>query len=108
MTEGDEWTPDEPPGEEAFEQGDEARDEEERLDPRWSEDIELDPSLNPTFQVDNRELEETGSELDDPEAMVTLEGGIDDPDGLGPPSGARTSRPDQEGWDLDADGPRSS
>ncbi|MHB8219863.1 MAG: hypothetical protein ACYDHU_05995 [Acidimicrobiales bacterium] len=115
MTAGEQWSPDGPSGgEEIFEQGDEARDEAERLDPGWLEDIEMDPALDPTLQADRRELEQSGSELDDPEQIVTLEGGIDDPDGLGsPPGRARTRRPGEEGWDLDApaapfDGPADS
>ena len=50
------------------------------------EDFEQDPSLDPTLQVDDRELEEAGVEFDDPEELVTLDGGIDDPDGLGEPT----------------------
>jgi hypothetical protein len=90
-------------GPEAFEQGDEALDEETRVDPNFIEELELDPSLDPTLQVDNRELEEAGAELDDPEALVVLDGGIDDPDGLGGPAPRTLSRgEDEEGWDLDA------
>ncbi|MGO8825773.1 MAG: hypothetical protein ACLQU9_11120 [Acidimicrobiales bacterium] len=84
----------------AFEQGDEAIDEESRIDPNFIEEFELDPSLDPTLQVDERELEEAGAVFDDPETKVTLEGGIDDPDGLGAPVG-RTGE-DDAGWDLDA------
>jgi hypothetical protein len=88
---------------EAFEQGDEAADEGERRDPDLLESIEIDPSLDPTLQVDERELEEVGAEFDDPEEMVTLDGGMDDPDGLGGPSGrAHSPRDDDEGWNLDA------
>jgi hypothetical protein len=83
MSSNDEWSPDEPSGTEAFEQGDEALDEETRLDPDLLEDLELDPSLDPTLLLDERELEEAGVELDDPEKMATLDGGIDDPDGIG-------------------------
>ena len=37
------------------------------------------------------------------EELVTLEGGMDDPDGLGEPSSrARSRSEDDEGWDLDA------
>jgi hypothetical protein len=53
--------------------------------------------------VDERELEEVGAELDDPENLVILDGGIDDPDGLGEPSRrARSRHEDTEVWDLDA------
>jgi hypothetical protein len=97
LTEHDEWSPDEPLGAEAFEQGDEALDERARMHPDDREDAEEHLSL----QVDERELEETGSELDDPEEMVTLDGGIDDPDGLGGPVRGARSRRDDDGWDLD-------
>jgi hypothetical protein len=102
MSQIDDWSPDEPLGTEAFEQGDEALDEDTRLDSDLIEDIEQDPSLDRSRQVDDREIEEAGAEVDDPEALVTLEGGMDDPDGLGEPSGrARARRDDDEGWDLD-------
>jgi hypothetical protein len=103
MTSNDEWSPDEPLGTEAFEQGDEATDDASRISPDLVEDIELDPSLNPTLQVDDRELEEAGAEFDDPEQMVTLEGGMDDPDGLGGPTTRAHGQADAEdGWSLDA------
>jgi hypothetical protein len=103
MSQNDDWSPDEPLGTEVFEQGDEALDEDSRIDPDLIEDVEVDPSLDRALRVDERELEEAGVELDDPEAMVTLEGGMDDPDGLGEPSSrARSRRRDNEGWDLDA------
>jgi hypothetical protein len=102
MSDSGDWTPDEPSGSDPFEQGDEALDEDSRTDPDFIEEVLTDPSLDPTLQVDERELEEAGAELDDPEDMVTLDGGIDDPDGLGGPSTqARERRQDDEGWDLD-------
>jgi len=89
-------------GTETFEQGDEALDEQVALDPEFLEAVEVDPSLDPALQVDHRALEEAGAELDDPEAMVTLEGGIPDPDGLGYPTEAKLARVrDHDGWDLD-------
>ena len=110
MHQNDEWSPDEPVGAEAFEQGDEALDESRRIDPDLVESVENDPSLDPALQVDERELEEVGAELDDPEAIVTLEGGIDDPDGLGEPSSRTLARreEEEEGWDLDAPGVAST
>jgi hypothetical protein len=88
---------------EAFEQGDEALDEESRIDPNFIEEVEQDPSLDPTLLVDDRELEEIGADFDDPESLATLDGGIDDPDGPGEPSRrTRLRREDTEGWDLDA------
>jgi len=102
MSQNDEFSPDEPLGEEVFEQGDEAQSERARLDPDFIEDAETDPSLDPTLQVDDRELEEAGVRLDDPEDLATLDGGMDDPDGIA----GRVARPstdeEAEGWDLDA------
>jgi hypothetical protein len=103
MSQGNEWSPDEPLGTETFEQGDEALDECSRANPNYPEEVDLDPSLDPTLQVDHRELEEAGAELDDPELLVILDGGIDDPDGLGEPTDStRARRDDDGGWKLDA------
>jgi hypothetical protein len=103
MAPNDEWSPDEPLGTEVFEQGDEATDDASRIDPHLLEGVEQDPSLDPTLQVDERELQEAGAEFDDPERMVTLEGGMDDPDGLGE-STVRSTRECEtdDGWSLDA------
>jgi hypothetical protein len=101
MTQGHEYSPDEPLGTEAFEQGDEALDEEERIDDDFDEEVEQDPSLDPVLQLDDRELEEAAVKLDEPEDLVTLEGGMDDPDGLDDPTRFRSRRDDDEGWDLD-------
>ncbi len=101
MSQNDEWSPDQPSGSDPFEQGDEALDDKTQLDPDFLESVELDPSLDPTLQTDEREMEEAGVELDDPEVMATLDGGIDDPDGVGAPAG-RDGAADEEGWDLDA------
>ncbi len=109
MTQNDDWSPDEPLETETFEQGDEALDEGARIDPDLVEATEIDPSLDPTLQVDERELEEVGADFDDPELMATLEGGGDDPDGLGgPPTPSRSRREDDDGWDLDAPSVRSN
>jgi hypothetical protein len=103
MSPNDDWSPDEPSGSDPFEQGDEALGDSTALDPNFLEAVELDPSLDPTLQADDRELQEAGAELDDPEALVTLDGGIDDPDGLGAPTDReRAQTADDEGWDLDA------
>ena len=113
MSQNDEQSPDEPLGTETFEQGDEALDEESRIDPDFLEDVERDPSLDPTLLVDDLELEEAGATFDDPEAMATLDGGIDDPDGVGlrPEAGsgmrttrAGTSTPSDEGRSPLCDG----
>jgi hypothetical protein len=103
MSQDDDWSPDEPLGTETFEQGDDALDDKTQLDPDFLESVELDPSLDPNLQADDRELEEAGAELDDPEALATLDGGIDDPDGIGEPTTReRAKAADHEGWDLDA------
>jgi hypothetical protein len=103
MSPSDEWSPDEPSGSHPFEQGDEALDDETGLDPGFLASVELDPSLDPTLQADDRELEEAGVELDDPESLAALDGGIDDPDGTGEATERqRTRSTDDEGWDLDA------
>ena len=74
-------SPDEPLGTETFEQGDEAAGEASRLDPEFEEQVELDPSLDPALQVDERELEEIGAELDDPEQLAVLDGASTTPTG---------------------------
>jgi hypothetical protein len=103
MNRTDAWSPDEPLGTEAFEQGDEANDDASRIDPDLIEEVEQDPSLDATLQVDERELAEAGVEFDDPERMVALDGGMDDPDGLGEPTrDTRRRVEDDGGWDLDA------
>ena len=48
----------------SYEQGDDAIDEATRLDPNFIEELELDPSLDPNFQIDEKELEEAGAALD--------------------------------------------
>lgn len=103
MSQDDITSPDEPLGTESFEQGDEALDEASRIDPDFVEEVEQDPALNPALQVDDRELEEAGLTLDDPESLASLDGGMDDPDGIGQPTRRIDSRGgDDEGWDLDA------
>jgi hypothetical protein len=102
MSQGDEWSPDEQPEAETFEQGDEALGESSRVSSSFSEEVQQDPSLDPALQLDLRELEEIGAELDDPESLVTLEGGIDDPDGTNEPTDlAKVKQSDDEGWELD-------
>jgi hypothetical protein len=98
----DRWSPDEPSGSEPFEQGDEALGDREQLDPAFGEDLEVDPSLDPTLVVDERELEELGATLDDPETIATLEGGIDDPDGVGGPPTGSAPDDDAAGWGTEA------
>jgi hypothetical protein len=100
MSQSDDQSADIPEGAEALEQGDEALDEESRLDPDFEDAVDRDPSVNPSLQVDERELEEAGAQFDDPEDLATLDGGIDDPDGV--ERSDRQGPEDEEGWDLDA------
>lgn len=93
---------DESLGTETNEQSDEALDEGSRLDPEYLEKVEDDPSLDPRLQVDERELEELGATLDEPEDLVTLTGDIDDPDGRDQPPHRVRHQHEDEGWDLDA------
>jgi hypothetical protein len=102
MSQNDEYSPDEPLGTETFEQGDEAIDEETRIDPNFVEELEQDPSLIPSLRADDLELEEAGAKFDDPESLATLDGGMDDPDGTGQPQRRRSRGDDDKGWDLDA------
>jgi hypothetical protein len=102
MSHNEDWSPDEALGTETFEQGDEALDEASRIDPELDELVDLDPSLDPGRLVDERELDEVGATLDDPEDLVTLDGGIDDPDGREEPRDRAERGDDDEGWDLDA------
>jgi len=102
MDDMSDWSPDATPGTETFEQGDEAAEEEDRLHSDFGERMADDPGLDPGSLVDERELEELGSEFDDPEDMGTLQGGGDDPDGIGGPTpGAQARSGDEEGWVLD-------
>jgi len=81
-----------------FEQGDEALDEQLRLDPDFLEDLERDPSLDPTLLVDDLELEEAGAKFDDPECCH-LDGGWTIRR-VGTPQ--RRPAQEDEGWELDA------
>jgi hypothetical protein len=101
MSSGDEWSPDEALGTETFRQGDVAEDEGERTGRSFLEDLEQDPSLDPSLVADELELEELGANFDDPELLVTLEGGIDDPDGVDRPPEVHHHE-GGEGWDLSA------
>ena len=103
MSTGVEWSPDEPQGTETNEAADEAFDEEDRLDSDFADAVEEDPSIDPANQLDLLEVEEAGVGLDDPEVMVMLQGGGDDPDGLGgPPRRSDARSVEDQGWDLDS------
>ena len=66
MERSSDWDADSQAGAESFEQGDEAMDEELRLNPGFLEAVEEDPSLDPAMELDQLELEEAGLKLDDP------------------------------------------
>jgi hypothetical protein len=102
MSQDDSWSPDEGSGAEVFEQGDEALDEQSRTDPDFIEELGQDPSLGPTLLVDELEIEEAGTQFDNPESLTSLDGGIDDPDGAGERPAPRRGAEDEAGWDLDA------
>ncbi len=88
---------DEPPDEnEAFENLDESLDDQDGVQPGSGPEGARD--LDSQLVVDQAELEELGANLDDPERMALLDGGMDDPDGSGPPAPAND---DEAGWDVD-------
>jgi hypothetical protein len=102
VSQNDAWSPDSPSGADPFEQGDEAFDDRSQLDPDFLEAVELDPSLDPNLQGDERELEEAGARLEDPEAKAVMMDGMDDPDGIGERPASDLANDEDEGWDLDA------
>jgi len=69
MSNDSEWSPGQDAGAGSREPGDEAFDEEVRLDPGFLEAVEEDPSLDPSQHIDELELEEAGIVLDDPESL---------------------------------------
>ena len=58
MSTGDDWSPDEPLGTDAFRQGDVHEDEAERTEPGYCEALETDPFRDPNLVPGERELEE--------------------------------------------------
>jgi hypothetical protein len=68
MSDSESWSTEDESDAEAFEQSDEALDEEARLDPDFEEQVQNDPSLEPSRQIDVVELKEAGAEFDDPES----------------------------------------
>lgn len=98
--------PEEPPDEnEAFANLDESLDDEDAYGSAFGPGPEGERDLDIDLAVDQMELEEAGASLDDPERVSLLEGGMDDPDGTGPPDVDPES-----GWDIDPcwERPRSS
>jgi len=98
MDEDEDWSPDEAEGTETYSAWDEALDEEDEVDPDELDNPEGERSLDRQLRADEKELEEAGAELDDPERLAVLSGGIDDPDGTGD---GRRARGEDGGWDLD-------
>jgi hypothetical protein len=91
----------EPPDEnEAFANLDESLDDVDALGAESGGGPEGTRDLDTDLIVDRAELEEAGADLDDPESMSLLDGGMDDPDGTGAPRGERADD-DEAGWDVD-------
>lgn len=101
MSDGGDWSPDEPQDTEVFEAWDEALDAEDEADPTRLVGSEGERSLDRQLFVDEAELDEAGLRFDDPERMAVLDGGADDPDGVGEQP-LPAPRAGEEGWDLDA------
>jgi hypothetical protein len=81
-----------PEDSELYEDVDEALDEQDATgEGSGQRDIE-------DMTLDRTELEEVGGDLDDEEQISLLDGGIDDPDGSGPPEDPDDS---EAGWDVD-------
>jgi hypothetical protein len=94
------WTPDESLDTETYDAWDEELDEQDVVTPNATGDPEGERSLDRQLLVDDAEVEEAGVQLEDPEELAVLDGGIDDPDGVGIPD--RRERAEDDGWDLDA------
>jgi hypothetical protein len=87
----------EPPDEnEQYESLDEALDEEDL--PGHSGASEGARDLDVDVTVDRAALEEVGAQLDDADQLSLLDGGMDDPDGVGPRA---ATDDDDAGWDVD-------
>ncbi len=88
---------DEPPDEnEAFANLDESLDDVDGVRPGAGPEGGRD--LDADVVVDRTELEEAGAELDDPDRIALIDGGMDDPDGVGGPPPVDD---DEAGWDVD-------
>ncbi|HMC39568.1 MAG TPA: hypothetical protein VKI19_07890 [Acidimicrobiales bacterium] len=74
---------DPPEGTERFENLDEALDETDL--PGHGQGPEGGRDIDSDLVVDQEALREVGADLDDPDRMSILDGGMDDPDGSGPP-----------------------
>lgn len=107
MSGSDTWSPDEVGSDggqeaaEALEPWDESLDATDEVTPDAPGDPEGERSLDTQLTVDQTELDEAGAELDDPENLAVLDGGIDDPDGVAPSD--TDGGGDDGGWDLDGE-----
>jgi hypothetical protein len=101
MSGSGDWTPDESLDTETYDSWDEELDDQDVVTPDAAGDPEGERSFDRQLVLDEVEAEEAGIALDDPERLAVLDGGIDDPDGVGSPE--QRARPDDEGWDLDAE-----
>jgi hypothetical protein len=91
-------TPDQAPDDnEAFENLDEALDDEDAYGSAFRPGPEGERDIDDDLIVDQEELEEAGANFDDPERLALIDGGMDDPDGAGPAPKADPER----GWDID-------
>lgn len=78
------YIPEEPPDEnEAYASFDEALDGEDVAGPTPGPEGQRD--LDSEIVADQTALEQVGANLDDPDRIALLDGGMDDPDGSGPP-----------------------
>jgi hypothetical protein len=98
-------TPDEAPDDnETFANLDEALDDDDAYGSAFRRGPEGERDIDDDLTVDQEELEEAGANLDDPERLALIDGGMDDPDGAGP-----APAPDPErGWDVDPSWERPS
>jgi hypothetical protein len=98
VSNGSDTTPDEPPDDnETFASLDEALDDEDAYGSAFRTGPEGERDLDEDFTVDQEELEEAGANFDDPERLSLIDGGMDDPDGVGP----APVRDAERGWDVD-------
>jgi hypothetical protein len=105
------YIPEEPPDEnEAYESFDEALDGEDVSGPTAGPEGQRD--LDSEIVADQTALEQIGANLDDPDRIALLDGGMDDPDGSGPPPASEpntafdAARTDPEFDDDDAVDPQ--
>jgi hypothetical protein len=89
----------EPPDEnEQYESLDESLGDDDLPGPGGPRETDGGRNVDVELIVDQTELREAGADLDDPESLAVLDGGMDDPDGVE----RRAPGDDYEaGWDVD-------